>query len=185
MRRFLAFICALVGAFLVLTFVACDGEIPAGLTQADLDAKAYPATHSVTGQGTSWHVRPAAGIAEWLIIAVNARVMPDGTPKGNFHLQYRSRKVGGRFFVKVSCLTIIENEAWMMGEASQAGRPHLWLGVYVADHGEGTQAVDEISHRWFGQHFEGPPEAALEFCAGTSVNGPVPRPLESGNIQVR
>ena len=193
MKRFIAPVSAVACSFLVLTVAACDGEIPAApdavLAHTDLDAKAYPATHSVTGQGTTW----SESGQQWFIISLNARLMPDGTAKGNFHWQYRSREPGGRIFVKVSCLAVVGNEAWILGQASQAGNEAnvgKWMGVHVVDYGEGRDAPpDEIYQRWFGpspdsEFPEVPPAAATEFCPGTSTDGPDPRALMSGNIQV-
>ena len=186
MRRSLALACAVTGACLALALASCDGEIPAGpdavLTDTGLDAKAYPATRSVTGQGTSWYERP--GSEGWTVISLNARLMPDGTPKGNFHWLWRSRDPGGRIFVKVSCLTIVGNEAWMVGQASQAGNPDnigKWMGLYVVDNGEGRNAPpDEIAQRWFGPQ----PDVARQFCTEASAEGIVTRAVTSGNIQI-
>jgi hypothetical protein len=188
MRRSLALAlaCAVTGACLALALASCDGEIPAGpdavLTDTGLDAKAYPATHSVTGQGTRWYERP--GSEGWTVISLNARLMPDGTPKGNFHWLWRSRDPGGRIFVKVSCLTIVGNEAWMVGQASQAvNRDNIgkWMGLYVVDNGEGRNAPpDEIAHHWLGSQAD----VAGQFCTEASAEGIVTRAVTSGNIKI-
>ena len=188
MRRVLTFIFALVGAFLVFTLISCDGEIPvspdaSGDVNSDSpNARAYPAMQSVAGQGTSWYER--LGNTGWMIIALDARQMPDGSVKGNFHWQVRTREWGGRIFVKVSCLTISGNEARMVGQASQAGNPDnvgKWMGLYVEDNGQGKNAPpDRVFHRWFGP-FE---EEAMLFCAGPRPEDPEPREVVAGNIQI-
>ena len=185
MQRILAFACALIGAVLALTLLSCDGEVPVAPDVAMLDsglaAKANPALHSVTGQATSWY----ESSNQYLLISMNARTMPDGSAKGNFHWLFRSRYPGGRIFVKVSCLTIVGNEARMVGQASQAGNPDnigKWMGLYVKDGGEGSGAPpDLIFQRWFG-----PSESeAMDFCGGPQPEDPLPREVEIGNIQVR
>ena len=185
MQRVFAFACALIGALLVFTLLSCDGTVPtapdAALQHSGLDARAYPAMHSVTGQATTWY----ESSNQFFLISMNARTMPDGSAKGNFHWLYRSRDPGGRIFVKVSCLTIVGNEARMVGQASQAGNPDnigKWMGLYVADNGEGQDASpDLIFQRWFGP-FE---DEAMDFCGGPQPEDPLPRELEMGNIQVR
>ena len=189
MRRILVFTCAVVGAFMVLSISSCDGEMPvapdasAEISADGMQAAAQPATHSVTGQGTSWYER--GGNAGWMIIALTARQMPDGSVKGNFHWQVRTREWGGRIFVKVSCLTFNENEVRMVGQASQAMNPNnvgKWMGLYVEDNGQGSAAPpDRIFHRWFGP-FE---EEAMLFCDGPRPEDPEPRELVAGNIMVR
>jgi len=185
MQRIFVFACTLIGALLVFTLLSCDGTVPtapdAALTHSGLVARAYPAMHSVTGQGTSWN----EGSNQFFLISMNARTMPDGSAKGNFHWLFRSRNPGGRIFVKVSCLTIVGNEARMVGQASQAGNPDnigKWMGLYVADNGEGRDASpDLIFQRWFGAS----EDAAMDFCAGPQPEDPLPREVEIGNIQVR
>ncbi|MDP2471923.1 MAG: hypothetical protein Q8W45_09875 [Candidatus Palauibacterales bacterium] len=183
MRRLLAFACALIGAALVFTLLSCDGEVPVApdgeLLDSNLTAQALPALHSVTGQATTWY---SGG---YFVLAMNARHMPDGTAGGNFHWLYRSREPGTRIFVKVSCLTVVGDEAWMVGQASQAGNPNnigRWFGLYVADNGEGVGASpDLIAHRWLGTDSVG----AMAFCTGTPGDLEGVRAVEAGNIQVR
>ncbi len=187
MRRLLAFVCAVIGAFLVLTVVSCDGEVPVAPDEArlaaDPAAKAAPATHSVTGQATTWYQGPS-GDEGWLHISLSARQTRDGPAKGNFHWQWRSRDPGGRIFVKVSCLTVVGSEAWLVGQASQAGNPDnvgKWMGLYVQDNGEGRRApADRIAQSWIGPD----PAGAQEFCTGTPGDLPRTRDVEIGNIQV-
>lgn len=189
MRRVLVCTSAVVAAFIAVSLSSCDGEMPvspdasADMTVDGLQAAAQPATHSVTGQGTSWYER--GGNEGWMIIALAARQMPDGSVKGNFHWQVRTREWGGRIFVKVSCLTVAGNEARMVGQASQAGNPDnvgKWMGLYVQDNGQGSGALpDRIFQRWFGS-FE---EEAMLFCAGPRPEDPEPREVLAGNIQVR
>jgi len=187
MRSLLTFVCALLGAFLVLSLLSCDGEVPvdpdAAVAEAVLSAKAHPATHSVTGQATSWYEGPT-GAQGWLHISLSARLQPDGSAKGNFHWQWRSRDPGGRIFVKVECLAISGSEARMVGKASQAGNPDnvgKWMGLYVKDGGEGRGAPpDLIFQRWFGTLGA----EAIDFCRAPQPEDPVPRELTAGNIQV-
>lgn len=188
MQRLLTFVCAVVGAFLVLTLVSCDGEVPIApeTSQANsgVDAKANPATHSATGQATTWYQGPS-GSEGWLHISLSALQTRDGSAKGNFHWQWRSRVPGGRIFVKVSCLTVVGNEAWLVGQASQAENPDnvgKWMGLYVQDNGEGLHApADRIAQSWIGPD----PGGAQEFCIGTPGDLPRTRDVEIGNIQVR
>ncbi len=176
------------GAVSAFTLLSCDGEVPGdpgvGLTQSELLAAANPAMHSATGQNTGWYVGPS-GTSGWLHISLSARQMPDGSARGNFHWQWRSRDPAGRIFVKVSCLTVVGNEAWMVGQASQAGNPNnvgLWMGLYVQDNGEGGNAApDRIAQSWIGPN----PVGAQEFCTGTPTDLPRTRDVEIGNIQVR
>ncbi len=189
MRRALLFACAVVGAFLVLSAVSCNGEMPVSPnTSADannegVQAAAQPAGYSVTGHGTSWYER--GGNSGWMIIALDARQMPDGSVKGNFHWQVRTREWGGRVFSKIRCLNIGGNEARIVGQASQAGNPAnvgKWQGIWVQDNGQGHAASpDRIFHRWFGP-FE---EEAMLFCEGPRPEDPEPREVVAGNIMVR
>ena len=188
MQRVFAFACALIGALLVFTLVSCDGTAPtapdAALTNSGLDAAAHPALHSATGQATTWYVGPS-GSEGWLHISLSARQTLDGSASGNFHWQWRSREPGGRIFVEVSCLTVVGNEAWMVGQASQAVNPDnvgKWMGLYVQDNGEGGRArPDLIAQSWIGPD----PAGAQEFCTGTPPDLPRTRAVEIGNIQVR
>jgi len=186
MQRLLTFICALIGAFLVLTILSCDGTNPvapsAEFQHSGLDAKASPATHSVTGQGTVWYDRIEP--FQWLHVSITARATSETEAKGNFHWQYRSRKPGGRIFVKVSCLTVVGNEAWMVGQASQAGNPDnvgKWMGIYGEDNGERRGAApDLLAVRWIGPD----PATAEAFCADTPGDLDGTRVVQAGNIQV-
>ena len=188
MRRTLTFVCTVVGAFLLLTVVSCDGEVPVAPDEARMSTdpvtKAYPAKHSATGQATTWYQAPS-GSEGWLHISLSARQTSDGSAKGNFHWQWRSRVPGGRIFVKVSCLTVVGNEAWLVGQASQAENPDnvgKWMGLYVQDNGEGRDApADRIAQSWIGPD----PGGAQEFCIGTPEDLPRTRDVEIGNIQVR
>ena len=182
MQRPMTLVSALVATALAAAAISCDGDTPVepeGLTTPLFSAG--PAMQSVTGQGTTW----VESSQQWYLIALDARRMPDGQAEGNFHWLFRSRNPGGRVFVKVSCLTISGNEARMVGQASQAGNPAnigKWMGLWVADHGEGAGAPpDQIFQRWFGAD----ESAALAFCAGPQAEDPSPRDLVAGNIQVR
>lgn len=188
MRRLVTSACTLIGAVLALALLSCDGEVPAApdaaLLDSNLAAKANPAGHSVTGQATTWYRGPS-GQEGWLHISLSARSMPDGSAKGNFHWQWRSRDPGGRIFVKVSCLTIVGNEAWMVGQATQAGNPDnvgKWMGLYAADNGEGASgSPDLIAQEWIGDD----PAEAQTFCTGTPADIDSKREVEIGNIQIR
>lgn len=197
MRRALALICAVIGAFLVFSVLSCDGEIPVDpygpTASAELQASAYPAMHSAAGLGTSWYVQNEFNQG-WLKVALSARLMPDGEAKGNFHWWWLGRDPGGRIFVKVSCLKFVDNEAFLLGQAVQAGNPAnvgKWMGIWVADNGEGSDAPpDQILHRWFGpgpdpSRPEVPPERAVQFCDGSYGDGPGPRKIVTGNVKVR
>lgn len=187
MRRLLTSACTLIGAVLALALLSCDGEVPVApdvaLLDSNLAAKANPAMHSVTGQATSWYESPS-GAQGWLHISLSARTMPDGTAKGNFHWQWRSRDPGGRVFVKVSCLTVVGNEAWMVGQASQAENPDnigKWMGLYAKDNGEGSHAApDRIAQKWIGNDTA----SAQQFCTEKPADLISTRDVEVGNIQV-
>jgi hypothetical protein len=194
MKRLLVPAMMVVGGALVLALMSCDGELPTGMdpgfATTGFFARANPDLHSVTGQGASYSETGQY----WSVIAVDARTMPDGSVKGNFHWQFESRspEPGSRIFVKVSCMMIVENEAWLLGQSTQAGNPDnvgKWFGVWVADNGDGqADAPDQILHRWLGPSGVGggPPAEAVAFCPGAdSGAGPTPRNVVSGNIQVR
>jgi len=184
---------AILVPLLALAAASCNGDPPtapdataAGTTitgAADLDAKsvnAQGAVHVVAGHGVVWH----DGSGQWLNTSFHALQMQDGSVNGNWHYQFQSREPRGRIFVQVTCLSVVGNQAWMTGFATQAGNPAnigKWFGLHVIDNGEGHGVVDQIDGtRWFGVD----PDAAAEYCATMPVLEPI-RAVEAGNVQVR
>jgi len=188
-RTFVAAVPAFV-AFLALALVACTSEAPTAPDSAllgpdpvagEASFAAGGATHVVTGKGTLWVPDPQN---EYINIAFDARVMPDGSARGHWHHQFRSRSPNGRIFVEVTCLTVVGNQAWMAGYAIQAGaesnigRP---FGLRVVDNGEGNDAVDQMTRTiWPGGVGDGP----SDYCTRMPTNHPL-WPLAGGNVQVR
>ncbi len=177
-------------AVLALALAACTGEAPTapespppGQDLVATEAIFAPgdAAHVVTGKGTLWAPDPWN---EYVNISFTARSMPDGSASGYWHHQFRSRTPEGRVFIKVTCLTVVGNEAWMGGYAVQAGaesnvgRP---FGLRVVDNGEGTGAVDQMTRTIWPGGLGGEPS---DFCANTPTDQPL-WPLAGGNVQVR
>jgi hypothetical protein len=173
----------------VLVLVACASESPTALNDASLEADAVT-THassaingntaqSISGGGAIWR----SDLGVWYYTAVTARVLPNGSPGGNWHYWIRARELGSRIFVKVSCLTIAGNEAWMVGQSTQAeavANIGKWFGLHVIDNGEGHGVADVMSNTlWFGTDAA----AAAAYCTGSTAS--VDWPLADGNIQVR
>ena len=186
-RRLVAAVPAF-AAVLALALVACTAEAPTAPDSAvsgqDLVTGAAfaagGATHVVTGKGTLWVPDPSN---EYINIAFDARLTPDGSASGHWHHQFRSRTPGGRVFVEVTCLTVVGNQAWMAGYAVQAGaegnigRP---FGLRVVDGGEGNGTVDQMTRTiWPGGLGGGP----SDYCAAMPTDHPL-WPLAGGNVQV-
>lgn len=176
-------------ASLALALAACTGEAPTAPDSAVLGPApvageasfaAGGAAHVVTGKGTLWAPDPWN---EYINIAFDARVMPDGSARGHWHHQFRSRTPNGRIFVQVTCLTVVGNQAWMAGYAVQAGaegnigRP---FGLRVVDNGEGAGAVDQMTRTIWPGGLGGEPS---DFCANMPTDHPL-WPLAGGNVQV-
>ena len=189
MKRTTAVILSVIAATLALAAVSCNGESPTALNSGAVDAAAIDAklsataggaTHLVTGKGTLWYGDPRF---QWLNVSFHARLMPDGSAKGNWHYQFRTREPGGRIFVEVTCLSVVGNQAWMAGYSTQAGNPDnvgKWFGLHIIDHGEGHGVIDEMSPtRWFGPD----PVRAADFCELMPTDHPI-WPIVEGNIQV-
>lgn len=179
-----------VAASLAFALVACTSDAPTALDSAapgtDLvavgaDFAAGGVTHVVTGKGTLWVPDPQN---EYINIAFDARVMPDGSARGHWHHQFRSRTPAGRIFVEVTCLTVVGNQAWMAGYAIQAGaesnlgRP---FGLRVVDNGEGNGAVDQMTRTIWPGGVGGEPS---DYCTNMPTDHPL-WPLAGGNVQVR
>jgi hypothetical protein len=178
-------------AALALALASCVADPPTGPDSASLASvpvAAQKATfaaggvaHVVTGHGTLWVPEPTN---QYINISFDARVAPNGRASGNWHQQFRSRVPESRVFVKVTCMTVVGNEAWMAGYATQAGgeanigRP---FGLRVVDNGEGAGAVDQMTRMiWEG----GLGGGASDYCENMPTTHKL-WPLAAGNIQVR
>jgi hypothetical protein len=174
------------GAFVL---VSCASESPTALSSASVVSDAVPtqasgaivgnSAHQVSGGGAIWR----SDLGVWYYTTVTARFMPDGSASGNWHYWVRARELRSRIFVKVSCLTVVGNEAWMVGQSTQAeavANIGKWFGLHVVDNGEGHGVADVMSNTlWFGTDAA----AAAAFCTGSAPSADWP--LADGNLQVR
>ena len=111
-----------------------------------------------------------------------ARLAGDGTADGWF--TYRDVEDGAPFTASgpVSCLTVIDNQAWIGGTIARSNDPTLiGLGAWwhVTDNGQGAGSPPDIT-TFLGV---GTLEATAAFCA----NHPAylhPFAIDAGNIQV-
>ena len=179
----------LLSCALPFALISCVGDSPTALRSAPSspDASASNATslaatgaaHVVNGGGAVWR----SDLGVWYHTAVTARVMPNGSASGNWHYWVRGRELRSRIFVKVSCLTVVGNEAWMVGQSSQARNPAnvgKWFGLHVVDNGEGSGAAELMSGTaWLG--FDA--AAAADYCTGAVPT--IDWTLADGNFQVR
>jgi hypothetical protein len=109
-------------------------------------------------------------------------VRKDGAVQGNFQVQSRQNNPDTYIHGTVLCLTVVGNQAWMVGlvtasdgETSPAGTFTRWR---VVDNGEGTNTPpDQISLMEVGI-LTFPP-----YCT-TLPERPVLRDIEAGNIQI-
>lgn len=131
---------------------------------------------SVTGSG---HITVAD---EWRTFSFAANKAADGTVAGEFQAFNRAfvAKVHGR----ITCFTIVANEAWIGGVLERSDNPGL-VGLAarwrVVDNGEGARApADQISQIPLGA----PGGAEQAYCADTPAFLPL-IDVEAGNIQIR
>jgi hypothetical protein len=188
-KRTTAVILSVVAATLALAAVSCNGKSPTAVDAASVDAKVHSTSeaaangpaHIVNGKGTVWAGDPWNN---WLNISFHAKLDADGTAKGNWHHQFRTRVPGGRIVAQVTCLSVVGNEAWMAGYSTQAGNPNnvgKWFGLHVIDNGEGAGVVDEMSRTlWFGPD----EQRAIDLCEQMPTDHLI-TPIIAGNVQVR
>lgn len=133
---------------------------------------------SVTGSGH--YTRPNG---TWRTFSFQVRERTDGDVRGTFQLTLH-RKPAIKQRGRLTCVSVMGNEAWIGGVFEKADNPDLvgtGFGFYVRDNGEGRAAPADLVHRFVrGQ-------VPAEWCAETrDVSGsPFLFPVEAGNIRVR
>lgn len=189
MKRTTTLLVAILAAALALAAISCSGEPPTSVDaiatsptpMSGTGVASIESMHIVNGKGSTWVGDPWNA---WINISFHAKLDPDGGAKGSWHHQFPGNVEGGRVVVRVTCLSVAGNQAWMAGYSTQAGNPNnigKWFGLHVIDNGEGQATIDEMSRtRWFG--FD--EQAAMDFCEFMTTDHEV-WPITAGNVQVR
>ena len=172
-------------AALALTaLLACEPVLEPEVS-VDVSSPAFakgPVGQSVTGSG---HLILVSGTRR--TFAFTARIHADGSVDGQWqrvtHFLDTSRK--SRSHGKITCFTIIGNQAWIGGFKTSGTTfvdpPNNEVGWRVVDNGQGRNApADQISFQFVGR----PPGTAASYCTNTPAV-PALRDVVAGNIQVR
>ncbi|MFQ5798343.1 MAG: hypothetical protein ACE5H0_06575 [Bacteroidota bacterium] len=186
--------------FLAFFAIGCQDTSPVGPTSGLSD---YGETVSTTASSTSpassgslakgGAVQSVKGSSKSVTEAgvfrkftFHARKYADGTVNGNWKLNLRDPgdHSKDKFHGKITCFTIIGNEAWIGGFESGVG-PLNEVAWRVVDNGEGKNAApDRMSDQYFGQ----PAGFAAKYCdtaPDTVPPGPPLKDIDAGNIKIR
>ena len=161
--------------------LSCDSGTKGG-TEAILGPDAnqqtfmrdHAGTTAVTGSG---HYVNTLG--DWRTMSFHVKQDSDGAVRGSFELVLH-RQPPLLFHGRLTCLSVVGNEAWIGGVYEKATNPDLLgmgFGIYVQDNGQGSNAEpDKLLRNVRGQVPE-------EWCADVSAHGQ-PYDIVSGNITI-
>ena len=168
----------------VALFAACADqsavapEMVAGSANRDA-AASDRVIQSASGNAMRW----SGG--EPFILSFVANKHADGTVTGRYHADVK--RLDARFDVRITCLTIEGNQAWVGGIIESSDSPLIGVGLasyfYVIDVGEGAvRAIQQDIVSALALNDTPGTEAA--FCASRDLTLPSRR-IEDGNAQVR
>ncbi|MDH3732939.1 MAG: hypothetical protein OEU54_05370 [Gemmatimonadota bacterium] len=157
--------------------LACNtAEVAGPANPADASLNQVPqAPLMAIGSG---HVPAAGGQRVFTFHAANH---PDGTTQGSYRIGLTGP--GLYFSVDVTCMTIVDNTAWVAGLISESNASFIDIGsvsyFYAIDDGEGEGSADIVSTARFND-IAG---EDLRFCAERPLGLPS-FPIAQGNVQV-
>ncbi len=165
---------------MLLLAVGCSDEKFVSPTGNSEPAASSGVVQFVTGSG---HVTTDDG--DFRTFSFSARRYPDGSVKGEWvRIRRTSGNAEAKSHGKVTCFTIVGNQAWLGGYATTGfftTPPDNEVAWRVVDNGEGRNSPpDQISL----QFVSSPEGFADEYCA-TTPNIPMLNNVEAGNVQIR
>jgi hypothetical protein len=164
---------------LAAVLTGCTGaeSEPATAPALDLQAAAVSAPAIVSGAG---HIEAGDGLRNFTFHAIR---LPDGTVEGSY--QITRTDLQSTFSVDVSCLTVVDNRAWIGGHIAATNDPAIRVGsvsyFYAIDNGEGSGAAADVVSLARINDAEG---RDIEFCTTLPTLLP-PRLVQLGDVQIR
>lgn len=168
----------------VLAATACGERSSSAPT-----APAAIGAQAVEAVGLAGVSQSATGSGHYLVadeirsFAFSAAKHADGTTSGEYEIKVHA--TGVRIHVRVTCMAVSGNTAWVAGIIDQSSGPPVQEGTvsyfYATDNGEGADAAPDIVSV---ARINDVPGADEEFCTLRPVALP-PRAVVHGNVQVR
>lgn len=164
--------------------LGCDGGTDGpteGLLGPDLEQQTLKrdraAATAVTGSGHYVNTRD-----DWRTFSFHVRQDSDGEVRGGFQMILH-RQPPLMFHGRLTCLSVVGNEAWIGGIYEKSSNPSLietGFGIYVQDNGQGAKArPDKLLRNVRGQV----PEQWCSEMQDVSGHGQLYE-IESGNITI-
>ena len=172
-----------VAAFLL---AACDGSavLPTGPSAPESARFAASNGNGIVQSATGGAQRFTAG--KFFILSFQANKHADGTVSGRYHVDAKAANV--KFDVVVTCLSVVDNRAWVGGIIENSDSPIVVNGsssyFYVIDNGAGANGGVNPPDIVSGLLLNDEPGAELQFCNDQELVLPS-RPIDDGNIRVR
>jgi hypothetical protein len=169
----------------VLMTAACDGPTnsPTGITSVDAPRLNASNENGVVQSASGGAQRFSAG--QFFILSFQANKHADGSVSGRYHVD--AKAADAKFDVVVTCLSVVDNRAWIGGIIQNSSNPIVRDGsvsyFYVVDNGAGANGGVNPPDVVSALRLNDAVGEDLRFCAERPLALPS-RAIDDGNIRV-